>query len=329
MNEDLLTDLQAASELAESSLASSTRAAYAYDWIRFVDFCKTRHVEALPAEPSTIAAWIGHRAFHAAPSSIERSLVAIGFEHRRHGLDDPTRAPEVRQVRSGLARASRGRAQHKATPILFDDLRAMMKVCSIAAVGIRDRALLALGWTTGARRSEIVSLNVGDLYSSDDGYTVTFRVTKTGKQRVADIPRLDNGFVDAIDRWLSRYTREPSAPLFISMGKLGRHMWTFGNQRSRLQPRAVRDIVARYARLARLPAGNYTAHSLRRGVITELASRGVPAWAIQRMSGHASIEQLSEYVDSARIFLDSPLRCLELDAAPVKSLPEPPEPSQE
>lgn len=316
---DLPDLLHKAAELAAESLAPSTRASYASDLRAFSRFAVSQGLTCLPAEPGTVAAWIAHECDRLAPSSIVRAIVSIGRAHILAGLPDPTKSPEVRTVRAGLLRATRDRATKTATPIYYDDLARMLAQTDYSVGGLRDSALLCLGWACGARRAEIVSLDTSDITTTDDGLLCVFRNTKTGITRTVGIPKGEGNGIDfcaIIQRWLNR--RLESGALFPSFGKLGRCF--FAEPRSRLQPRAVRDIVARYAHRAKL-VGNYTGHSLRRGLISESARRGVPAWAIQRVTGHVTVEQLYDYIGPARAFLDSPLVVIQSTAATATEVP--------
>lgn len=335
--------LDRAATLAAESLAPSTRQSYRSDWRSFERFCAAHDLESLPADPSTVAAWIAAESERLAPSSILRAIVSIGQAHILGGYRDPTKTPEVRSVRAGLIRVNRGRIPRQAKPIYYDDLRAMLTQTDRSIAGDRDRALLCLGWACGARRSEIVALNQEDLKKTDQGLLVTFRATKTG-YRVVAIPYIEGpiDFAAQILSWVETrlHLSHSWSAVFPSFGKLGRCL--FATPSARLQPRAVRDIVARYARLAGL-VGNYTAHSLRRGLVSEAARQGVPSWAIQTVTGHKNADQVADYIGHARAFIDSPLRVIQSvhrtspDPAPemvrealrVLSRPRLPEPSQE
>lgn len=328
IEDDINALLNRAAALAAESLAPSTRQSYRSDWQSFERFCAAHELESLPAEPSTVAAWIAAESDRLAPSSILRAIVSIGQAHTLAGYSDPTKTSEVRTVRAGLLRVNRGRVPRQAKPIYYDDLRAMLAKTDRSIAGDRDRALLCLGWACGARRSEIVALNRDDIEETEQGLLVTFRAAKTGS-RVVAIPFQDDAPIDfgsVILSWVdSRLDLSHSRDVFPSFGKLGRCL--FATPRARLQPRAVRDIVARYARLAGL-AGNYTAHSLRRGLVSEAARHGVPSWAIQTITGHRNADQVAKYIGTARAFIDSPLHLIQSPAR-APNHPALPAPSQE
>jgi len=48
--------------------------------------------------------------------------------------------------------------------------------------GLRDRALLLVGWTAALRRSELVALEVGDLGFEPEGVVLTIRRSKTDRE---------------------------------------------------------------------------------------------------------------------------------------------------
>ena len=94
---------------------------------------------------------------------------------------DPTAAPVVVQTRKGIRRA-KGTAPKQKAAIMTDDLKRMMKRIPSDVHGLRDRALLLLGFALGSRRSELVGLDVSDLQEVPEGLVVTVRRSKTDQQ---------------------------------------------------------------------------------------------------------------------------------------------------
>ena len=87
----------------------------------------------------------------------------------------------VSSVWQGIRR-THGRAQNAKTPVLVDTLRAMVRNLRPGLIGIRDRALLLIGFAGAFRRSELVGLNADDVQVISDGLVVTLRRSKTDQE---------------------------------------------------------------------------------------------------------------------------------------------------
>lgn len=122
--------------------------------------------------------------------SIQRRLNAISEAHKAFGTDSPTSAGIVRAALKGIRRTLLVSPVQK-TPVPTDDIRAMMDSSDAGMIGLRDRALVLIGFAGAFRRSELVGLAVEDCAFSKDGLTITLRRSKTdpeGQGRRIGIP---------------------------------------------------------------------------------------------------------------------------------------------
>lgn len=88
----------------------------------------------------------------------------------------------------------------------------------------------------------------------------------------------------------------------IDSGSVFRAIDRWGNvSRRALDPKAVNDIVKRRATLAGLNAGDFSAHGLRSGYLTEAANRGIPLPEAMEQSRHRSVQQASSYYNDAEL----------------------------
>jgi integrase len=149
-------------------------------------WCRTLGVEALPAAPDVLAAYLSELAqpgddrVSAAVATIERGLSAIAQAHRVAGFPSPRSdalvAETLRGVRRLLGVAPKGR---KAGALTADIKAAVAAIDLETMVGMRDRALLLVGFAGAMRRSELVALDVADLEAALEGYVANLRVSKT------------------------------------------------------------------------------------------------------------------------------------------------------
>lgn len=165
--------------------------------------------------------------------------------------------------------------------------------------GRRDRAILLLGFAGAFRRSELVSLDVGDLSLDARGLTVTLRRSKTdqsGRGRRIGIPFGSNPTtcpIRAVQDWLVA-SGITAGPLFPSR-RTGR----------RFPARGVADLVKRAATAIGLDPSQVAGHSLRSGFATAAAQAGKTEHAIAAQTGHRSLTILRGYVQHGSLFTDN------------------------
>jgi integrase len=172
---------------------------------------------------------------------------------------------------------------------LGDDLR-----------GLRDRALLLVGFAGAFRRSELIAINCTDVEWVPQGLVVTLPRSKTdqdGRGRHVAIPRGagDLCSVTALESWL-RAAR-------IGEGRVFRAIDCHGNvYGDGLSPESVARIIKKRAAAVGLDPARFSGHSLRAGRVTSAAAAGVSEWAIMRVTGHRSEAMLHRYIRPADVF---------------------------
>ena len=160
-------------------------------------------------------------------------------------------------------------------------------------IGVRDRALILLGFAGAFRRSELVALDIEDCAFGKDGLTVTLRRSKTDQDaagRKIGIPYGSNPEtcpVRTIQAWIE-WAAITSGALFRSLNRHGQV------QPARLSSVDVARVVKKLAERAGLDPAKYAGHSLRAGHATAAAASGAsersdhePNWAPKRADGQA------------------------------------------
>lgn len=283
----------AISAYVSAAVADNTRRAYRQD---LADFC--RWGGSVPCLPETLAAFIADRAAVLSPHTITRRVVGISKAHTSKGLSDPAKNDLVRAVLRGVRR-SHGKPQRQAAPLLKQDLLALLPLMH-GIKGVRDRALILMGFAAALRRSELVALDVADLQFVREGLVVLVRRSKTdqdGEGRKIAVPwgRTSACPVKAVQHWLE-HAQITAGPIFRSVSKGG------GVNTERLTAQSVALIVKAYAQAAGLPASEFSGHSLRSGLVTSAAMAGVAAHRIMAQTGHRSLEMLNRYIRDASMF---------------------------
>jgi len=297
----LQPELEEAVGYARAEKAVATRRAYRSDFGLFRTWCDAKGVPALPAEPSTVAAYLASEADRGTrPSTISRRLAAIRYAHKLAGLEPPTDSDAVRATLRGIRRTA-GNAPARKEPATADKILAMVALAGDGAKDLRDRALLLLGFAGAFRRSELVALDVADIEFCDGGLRVTIRKSKTDQEglgaTIAIVPGCVACPVEATAKWIE-VAGITEGPLFRPTGRGGK----ISNRR--LSDRAVAEIVKNYARRVGLNAGDFSGHSLRSGFLTSAARRGASIFKMMDVSRHKSVDTLRGYVRDAELFRD-------------------------
>src|ERR1035437_571222 len=286
-----------------ASKAESTLRGYQSDWRDFCAWCESRNLCPLPATPETVATYIAECAGRLKPGSIQRRLNAITEAHRAVGLDSPTHSPVVANTMKGIRRTM-GTAPAQKAPALTDDIRAMVDATEAGTIGLRDRALILLGFAGAFRRSELVGLDAEDCAFGKDGLTVTLRRSKTDQEGVGrrvGIPYGSNPEtcpVRIIQRWME-HAGISAGPLFRSINRHG-HLGP-----GRLSGIDVARVVKKLAERAGLDAAKYAGHSLRAGHATSAAIAGASERSIMNQTGHRSVQMVRRYIRDGSLFRDN------------------------
>ena len=167
--------------------------------------------------------------------------------------------------------------------------------------GLRDRAILLLGFAGAFRRSELVALDVTDLEFCDGGLRVHFRRSKTDQEGAGDTIAIVVGSVacpvKAVRAWLeaSKVTTGPLLRPITKGGRIGI---------GRLADTTVVRVVKASARRVGLDPKLFSGHSLRSGFLTSAAGRGASIFKMMDVSRHKSMDTLRGYVRDAELFRD-------------------------
>ncbi|MGR9202203.1 site-specific integrase [Rhizobium leguminosarum] len=296
----------------EAASSTNTRRAYASDWKHFAAWCRRQNVSPLPPDPQVVGLYITACASGTAErgmkansvSTIERRLSAIGWNCSQRGtpLDRKNRA--IATVMAGIRNTHASPPRQKEA-VMPEDLIAMLETLDRGSLrGIRDRAMLLIGFAGGLRRSEIVGLDLGRDQTEDGrgwieildkGMLVTLR-GKTGWREV-EVGRGSSHAtcpVVAAESWI-KFARLAHGPLFRRVAGHGKAVGS-----DRLNDKEVARLVKRAAIAAGVRgdlseierALKFSGHSLRAGLAS---SAEVDERYVQKQLGHASAEMTRRY----------------------------------
>jgi integrase len=238
--------------MARQSSLNATRA----DWADFARWCVARGETAMPAAPSSVVEYIQALAAGHEAASVPRRVAAIRDWHRASGLTAPT---DDERVRIALTRAQwyERRATGHTVPLDANELASLLAAIPLSLVGLRDRAMLLVGYGAGLRPSELVSLDVSDLTVVDDGLAMSLM---RGRIVIPYGVEPDLCPVLAWQDWVAA-AGLTAGPAFRSVDRDGRLGLT------RLGEKAITRMVQRAAERAGLDESRYSALSLRLGML--------------------------------------------------------------
>ncbi len=278
----------------EGAYSPRTLMGYASDLRYFALWCSEVCAEWLPAQSETVANFIDVQIEDYCISTIRRRLCAITFAHRMNDLPDPT---DHSTVHLALRRASRAkpRRPEQVRGLTHDMLMKILATPPVTLTGLRDAALVSVGYDTLCRSSEIAAMRLEHIRrGANDTASILIPRSKAdyaGKGRIA---HLSPATVERLDRWLEA-AGIAEGPIFQ-----GLHLGRPSGQP--LQTCSIRRLVKRVARNAGLPepvADQLSGHSMRVGAAQDMMVTGFDMLAIMQAGGWTTPHVVSRYVENA------------------------------
>lgn len=311
--------VETARDYAKQAASENTLKAYAKDWAHFARWCRMKGTDPLPPSPEMIGLYLADLAAPGgkAPSqsasrplsvsTIDRRLSGLAWNYTQRGFTLERKNRHIATVLAGIKRKhARPPAQKEA--IMPDDILAMMATLPFDLRGLRDRAILLIGYAGGLRRSEIVSLDVHKddtlesggwveiLDGKDGGGALLTLNAKTGWREV----EIGRGSSDptcpvyALEQWL-HFAKIGFGPVFVRTtrdGKLALEARLSDKHVARLIKQTVLDAGIRSELPEKERLALFSSHSLRAGLAS---SAEVDERYVQKQLGHASAEMTRRY----------------------------------
>lgn len=271
----------------------NTTRAYAGDWKTWQAFCTQVQIPVTAATRGTLRMFVDYlwnrekRAY----STIDRKLagIVVTLRHPPYELVvDPkaTRAArellkDYRKQAADAEEPERGRG--KAPAMTLAALQHIVSLCDTDIFGLRDRAMLLLGFSIAARRAELAGLRLRNIRDDDNGLLVDVRVSKTEPRTVA-VPYGKHEQTCPVRAWhtwrAAAQITDPDRHAFRRIHHTG------AVQPQGLTPQRAGDLIT----AAGLRAGFeelFTGHSVRSGMATEARRAKKDRKAIAAVTGHA------------------------------------------
>ncbi|WFU13328.1 site-specific integrase (plasmid) [Rhizobium sp. CB3090] len=240
-----------------------------------------------------------------APATVRRRLANWSTLTKWRGLDGAFASPALKSaIRLAVRAVPRKRRRKSAKAVTGDILASLLATCATYSLrDVRDRAILMVAFASGGRRrSEVAGLCLEQLTMEapieiEDGpplpsLAIHLGRTKTSTGEQDEVVYLTGRPVEALNAWL--------AAAKINKGSVFRGIGRWGTVSKRaLDPQSVNAILKQRAEMAGLESGEFSAHGLRSGYLTEAANRGIPLPEAMEQSRHRSVQQASSYYNDA------------------------------
>lgn len=240
-----------------------------------------------------------------APDTVRRRLATWSTLTKWRGHVGAFSSPALKSaIRLAVRATPRPKRRKSAKAVTGDVLSKLIGTCRTDNLrDVRDKAILMVAFASGGRRrSEIAGLRKEQLQPEESIYldgapplpslSIHLGRTKTSGADNDEVVYLTGRAVDALNAWL--------ALARIESGSVFRAIDRWGNvSRRPLDPKAISDILKQRVEMAGLDPTEFSAHGLRSGYLTEAANRGIPLPEAMEQSRHRSVQQASEYYNSA------------------------------
>ena len=278
----------------DGAFAPATLKSYVADVRLFIEWCDEHERQAMPADVETVCAFLESQAKFLCPSSVRRRLYAIRKLHRLLRLPDPTWDEDVNITLRRVRRAKLNRPK-QAKGMTREYLERCIAVQPDDPWGLRNRAMISLGYDLLTRRSELVALRSDDIEMRGDGtLRAIIRRSKSDPFGMGRIGFSSKRSAELIEEWLD-WRGGDIEPLFcgIYQGKpINRPLGTT----------KVKLIIKEAVAAAGVPPEDvaaFSGHSLRVGAAQDLLCAGFDTAAIMRAGGWKSVNVLGRYLELA------------------------------
>ncbi len=307
-------------DILSLSLAKNTRIAYDKGWRVFSDYCNTRKIDPLSATQDDVADFFIYLASEprstdatfkqGKPLSLNTLTLyksAIANKYNEAGIASPSLSPKVNSVLKGLARYQ-GEPPRRVKALRDHQILVMLEHCGESLIGVRDAAILALGFAAALRRSELCGLMVKDIEiippincSDTKKMFITIRKSKTdqfGKSHRIAVP--EGKWIKPIDKiqaWISASG--------LTHGYLFQTMRRGGELRGNpLHHSDIPRLVKKYAGYVGIDPEEVSGHSLRAGFVTSAAVHNARLDKIMEITRHTNPSTVIKYIRDADTFRD-------------------------
>ena len=277
-------------EAARGALSPNTERALRADVQIFAAWCRRHFRAAFPADARTVVDFVDEMARVKTPATVRRYVSSIAALHKVLRQTSPLESAAVRFALQRMHRL-RGRRQAQVQGLTWPLRNRLLEAAGDRLIDVRNRALLAVGYDTLLRRSELVSLEVTDLMEEIDGTaTLLVRAGKTDRDGRGAMLYLACDTVQLVKKW--------RALGGVDRGRLFRSVRKDNAVGEQLDASQVPRIYKRMARRAGLRGAivdTLAGHSTRVGAVQDMIACGIGLPAILQSGRWQTTRMVQRY----------------------------------
>ena len=277
-------------KVAKGALSPNTERALRADVEVFRAWCRRHFREAFPASAATVVAFVDEMARVKTPATVRRYVSSIAALHKALRQTSPLESAAVRFALQRMHRL-RGRRQAQVQGLTWPLRNRLLEAAGDRLIDVRNRALLAVGYDTLLRRSELVSLEVSDLMEEIDGTaTLLVRSGKTDADGRGAMLYVARDTVQLVKTWLE-LAGVGGGRLFRSVRKDA----AVGEQLDASQVPRIYKRMARRAGLRGDIVDTLAGHSTRVGAVQDMIACGIGLPAILQSGRWQTTRMVQRY----------------------------------
>jgi site-specific recombinase XerD len=267
--------------------SANSQRAFATDVRQYADWCEQNGYEPTPLSAVALVEYVTFLGRTRSFFTVQRHLASLAKLHRQHGLPSPTTDEQFKVFMKGFKLKKTVR-QKQAPDFSVKQLRQAIDSLPSTPTGLRNRAILLLGFTGAFRRSELASLDVTNILIDEAGMVIRLDRSKTNQfgeveeKAVAYASEPEYCPIGALQQWLAVIDRE-QGPLFVRVRKGERVT------QERLSDEWVNVLVQQHL------GESFTAHSLRASFVTVAKANGADDLEVMNQTKHRTTVMIQRY----------------------------------
>lgn len=267
--------------------AENSQLAYASDIAHSDAWLQRHELPPLPMTSATLATYLSSLAAENKWATISRRLATLRKWHRLHTHPDPGGDEAVKIVLEGIKR-SIGTQPQMSPAFDIEPYKAAIRLIPDTSCGLRDRALLLVGFAGAFRRSELVALDIEGVQFTREGAVLSYKGSKTNQHGAIEqkalffSPDPNTCPVRALQDYMGLLERT-RGPLFVRIRKGERIT------HERLSDKQVANVTKQYL------GNEYSAHSLRASFVTIAKLNGADDSQIMQQTKHRTRTMIDRY----------------------------------
>jgi integrase len=279
------------SQVKDASRSIETKKAITKNWGQYQKWAKLHQFSLLPPKIEILEKYLLHlMAQKQKISTIEQAKWAIDWSYKTKGYPDVGQSENIKVILKGMRRVL-GNKKQKKSALTIEHIAKIDFPDNL--IGIRDKALLLVGFSGALRRSELANLNFEDIEWENFGLRLHLKKSKSnqeGKEEFVNIissQNLEICPVEALKKWIAN-SKILSGTLFRSINKAG----VIG---SRISTTTIGKKVKWSAKIQGLNEKDFGGHSLRAGCATYLLAKKVPLNIVSKHLRHKKLDTTLQY----------------------------------